>query len=129
MANPLEMQPLALAFIGDAVYEVFVRDYVIEKGYRTINEMHKQAIKYVRAKSQSVAVKVLNEELSETEQNVVRRGRNAHPHTVPKNADIGDYRYATALEALIGYLHLSGDTERLQYIMNKTLEIIDAQKK
>ena len=129
MANPLEMQPLALAFIGDAVYEVFVRDYVIEKAYRTINEMHKQAIKYVRAKSQSVAVKVLNEELSETEQNVVRRGRNAHPHTVPKNADIGDYRYATALEALIGYLHLSGDTERLQYIMNKTLEIIDAQKK
>lgn len=129
MANPLEMQPLALAFIGDAVYEVFVRDYVIEKGYRTINEMHKQAIKYVRAKSQSVAVKVLNEELSETEQNVVRRGRNAHPHTVPKNADIGDYRYATALEALIGYLHLSGDTERLQYIMNKTVEIIDAQKK
>lgn len=129
MANPLEMQPLALAFIGDAVYEVFVRDYVIEKGYRTINEMHKQAIKYVRAKSQSVAVKVLNEELSETEQNVVRRGRNAHPHTVPKNADIGDYRYATALEALIGYLYLSGDTERLQYIMNKTVEIIDAQKK
>lgn len=129
MANPLEMQPLALAFIGDAVYEVFVRDYVIEKGYRTINEMHKQAIKYVRAKSQSVAVKVLNEELSVTEQNVVRRGRNAHPHTVPKNADIGDYRYATALEALIGYLYLSGDTERLQYIMNKTVEIIDAQKK
>lgn len=129
MANPLEMQPLALAFIGDAVFEVFVRDYVIEKGYRTINEMHKQAIKYVRAKSQANAVKILSDELTETEKNVVRRGRNAHPHTVPKNADISDYRYATALEALIGYLHLSGDEERLTYIMKRIAEITDEQKK
>ena len=65
----------------------------------------------------------LEEELTEDEQNFVRRGRNAHPHTVPKNANVIDYRYATAYEALIGYLYLSGNNERLRYILEKSVEI------
>ena len=127
MTNPLEMQPLALAFIGDAVYEQYIREYIIGLGYRTINEMHKQAIKYVKAASQAAAVKALSDELNDIEKSVVRRGRNAHPHTVPKNANITDYRYATALEALIGYLYLSKQTKRLNHIMKRTTEIINEQ--
>ena len=127
MTNLLEMQPLALAFIGDAVYEQYIREYIIGLGYRTINEMHKQAIKYVKASSQAAAVKALSDELNDIEKSVVRRGRNAHPHTVPKNANITDYRYATALEALIGYLYLSKQTKRLNHIMKRTTEIINEQ--
>ncbi len=123
----LSMQPLALAFIGDAVYEIYIRNYVMSKGFRTINSMHKETIKYVKAASQSKAVKELLEELEPEEANVVRRGRNANPHTVPKNANVGDYRYATALESLCGYLYLMKKHERLDYLIERVIEIINGE--
>ncbi len=123
----LSMQPLALAFIGDAVYEIYIRNFVMSKGFRTINSMHVETIKYVKAASQSKAIKALLPNLSEEEANVVRRGRNANPHTVPKNADVGDYRYATALEALCGYLYLMKRIERLEEIIDSVIGIINGE--
>ena len=122
-AEILQMKPLALAFVGDCVYELYVRNYLLTGKYRDVNELHRKSVFFVKAKAQAYILHVLEEELSEEEHNVVRRGRNAHPHTVPKNADVVDYRYATAYEALIGYLYLSGNSERLDYILKKSIEI------
>ena len=121
------MQPLALAFLGDAVYEIYIRRYVIEKGFRTVSAMHRETIKFVKAKSQCEAVKKLLPLLTEEEAAVVRRGRNANPHTVPKNADMADYRYATALESLFGYLYLMGSSQRLEALMKAAVEIIEEE--
>ena len=122
-AEILQMKPLALAFVGDCVYELYVRNYLLTGKYRDVNELHRKSVFFVKAKAQAHILHALEEELSEEEHNVVRRGRNAHPHTVPKNADVVDYRYATAYEALIGYLYLSGNSERLDYILKKSIEI------
>ncbi len=123
------MQPLALAFLGDAVFEIYIREYVMAKGYRTINSMHRETIKFVRAKSQCRAVKLILPELTEEEEAVVRRGRNANPHTVPKNAEVEDYRYATALESLFGYLHLTEQKKRLEELMNRVIAVIEEEYK
>ena len=104
----IEMPPLALAFVGDAVYELYIRSSIcIDEKRRDVNYLHRSAVRYVKAQAQANVVKTLFEELSETEQSVVKRGRNAHPHTVPKNASISDYRYATGFEALLGYFYYS----------------------
>mgnify|MGYP002511345753 CR=1 FL=1 len=122
-AELLNMKPLALAFVGDCVYELYIRNFLITEKYRDVNELHRKSVFYVKAKAQAYILHTLEEELTEDEQNFVRRGRNAHPHTVPKNANVIDYRYATAYEALIGYLYLSGNSERLRFILEKSVEI------
>lgn len=122
-AELLNMKPLALAFVGDCVYELYIRNFLITEKYRDVNELHRKSVFYVKAKAQAYILHTLEEELTEDEQNFVRRGRNAHPHTVPKNANVIDYRYATAYEALIGYLYLSGNSERLRYILEKSVII------
>lgn len=119
----LQMKPLVLAFVGDCVYELYVRNFLITEKYRDVNDLHRKSVFFVKAKAQAHILHELEEELTEDEQNFVRRGRNAHPHTVPKNADVVDYRYATAYEALIGYLYLSDNKERLDYILKKSIEI------
>ena len=123
------MQPLALAFLGDAVFEIYIREYVMAKGYRTVRSMHRETIKFVRAKSQCKAVKIILPELTEEEESIVRRGRNANPHTVPKNADVEEYRYATALESLFGYLELTGQKKRLEELMNRIIAVIEEEYK
>ena len=117
------MKPLALAFVGDCVYELYIRNMLISEKYRDVNELHRKSVFFVKAKAQAQILHALESELTEEEVNIVRRGRNAHPHTVPKNADVVDYRYATAFETLIGYIYLSGDSERLEYILQKSVEI------
>lgn len=119
----MQMKPLALAFVGDCVYELYIRNYLIAEKYRDVNELHRKSVFFVKAKAQAYILHELEAELEEEERNVVRRGRNAHPHTVPKNADIADYRHATAYETLIGYLYLSGDSERLAYILEKSVTV------
>ena len=119
------MQPLALAFIGDAVFELYVREHVLERGYRTVNIMHREAIKYVSAGSQARAFGSIAPLLDERELEIIRRGRNAHPHTVPKNAEIADYRLATALEALFGYHWLCGNDARLDELVSVIFTHID----
>lgn len=121
--SPREYSPLALAFIGDAVYEVYVRARILAEANTSANSLHKKAISYVKASAQAVAAKRMMETLSDDELAAFKRGRNAKSATVPKNADVTDYRYATALEALFGYLYLSGENELLNKRMQEAFEL------
>ncbi len=108
------MSPLTLAFIGDAVFEVFVRENIVCLGSRPVSELHRLSVRQVCCCAQARAAEKLVGRLSEEELKIFRRGKNAHPGHVPKNADISTYRVATALEALFGYLYLCGRLERLR---------------
>jgi len=119
------LNPLQLALIGDGVFEVFIRSYILTKNTSlSANKIHVKAIGYVKAKSQSCIMHQIEEYLNEEEEAVYKRGRNAKSPTVPKNAEVRDYRMATGFEALIGYLYLIGNKERLEFIFNKSIEII-----
>ena len=112
------LSPLTLAFLGDSVYEMFIRTKILSGGNRPANELHKIAVGYVKAKAQANAAHKIFDMLTEEELTIYKRGRNTNIHTVPKNADMADYRHATALETLIGYLYLKGDNERLLQLLN-----------
>ena len=110
--------PLVLAYIGDSVYEVFTRKKVLEENPNLpAHKLHKENVKYVKAEAQSNAMAKIEPILTESELAIYKRGRNAKSGTVPKNADLTDYRRATGFEALIGFLELSGQNERLLEIM------------
>lgn len=119
------LAPLVLAYIGDAVYEVYVRNRIIkEHPDMPVHKLHKAAIKYVRAHGQSEAMTVLEEELSDEELSVYKRGRNTKSATVPKNADVTEYRRATGFEALIGFLYKAEHSERLEELMEKAFNTL-----
>lgn len=111
------LSPLVLAFVGDSVYDLFVRTRVVIKGNRPVYFLHKECVKYVKAEPQANILKKIYSELTDEEKEIVRRGRNAKSATIPKNADIQDYRLATAFEALLGYLYLTKNTKRLNEIL------------
>ena len=113
-----ELSPLSLAFLGDSIYEAFVRTKILSMGNRPASELHKIAVGYVKAKAQAKAAHKVLDFLTEEEAQIYKRGRNTNIHTVPKNAEMADYRHATALEALIGYLYLKGSEERMHEILN-----------
>ncbi len=116
--EPSQYAPLALAYIGDGVYELYVRNRVIsENPDMPAHKLHLQSVKYVKAHAQSNSIHALEGILSEEEMAIFKRGRNAKSPTVPKNANLTDYRHATGFEALIGYLYLSGENERLNELM------------
>lgn len=122
------MSPLVLAYLGDTVYESYIREYLITNNInKKVNDLHKLAIKYVKAKAQASIIKTIEEELTEDEKWIFKRGRNQKSHTSPKNADIIDYKHATGFEALIGYLHLTEEKDRLVYFMDKGIKIIESQ--
>lgn len=106
--------PLALAFLGDVIYEKLVREYIILKGNMPVSKLHSLSVKKVCAEYQARAVEILKEKLTEEEQDVLRRGRNASGITAPKHSTVAEYRAATALECLFGYLHLAGRDERVE---------------
>lgn len=110
--DPREYSSLALAHIGDAVFEVLVRLTVLTDGNAPVNKLHKKARDMVNAKAQAELYYRIKDALTEEEKGVFRRGRNAKSFTVPKNADLMDYRHATGLEALFGYLYLEGEKKR-----------------
>lgn len=114
--------PLALAYIGDAVYDLLIRTIVVERGNKAANLLHRSTIKYVNAGAQAAMIEALIPELTEEELAVYRRGRNAKSHTVAKNASIEDYRKATGMEALIGYLYLSDRFERVLELIKLGME-------
>lgn len=114
--------PLVLAYVGDSVYDTFVRTMLVADGSIQVNKLHKKAIGYVQAKAQADIINKLFDSLTEDEQDIVRRGRNTKSGTVPKNADVTDYRYATGFEALIGYLYLTGSMERLMELFGRIKE-------
>ena len=114
---------LVLAYIGDAVYEVFTRKKVLAMHPdMPAHKLHIQNVGYVKAKAQSNSMLIIEPMLSEKELGIYKRGRNAKSATVPKNADLTDYRRATGFEALIGYLHLSGEEDRLNELMEIAFE-------
>lgn len=121
--SPSQYSPLALAYIGDGVYELYVRSRVIEENPNMpAHKLHKESVKFVKAHSQSNSIHAIIDMLLEDEVAVFKRGRNAKSPTVPKNADLTDYRHATGFEALIGYLYLSEKTERLNELMEIAYE-------
>ncbi len=114
--------PLTLAYIGDSVYEVVIRTVVVERANRAANELHKRTVKYVQAGTQAAMIEALMEILTEEEAAVYRRGRNAKSNTSAKNASITDYRKATGFEALMGFLYLTDQTDRLLYLVREGIE-------
>lgn len=116
--------PLALAYIGDAVYELVIRTYVVEEGNRQVNRMHKESTTYVKAGAQARLIERLESRLTEEELAVYKRGRNAKSYTSAKNATIQDYRMATGFEALIGYLYLTDQWERILELLQEGLIIL-----
>ncbi|MDQ0228275.1 Mini-ribonuclease 3 [Metabacillus niabensis] len=122
------LNSLALAYIGDAVYEIYVRHHLLASGNVRPNQLHNLAKKYVSAKAQASILHHLSTQgiFSEEEEAVIRRGRNAKSGTVPKNTDVQTYRYSTAFEALIGYLYLEKRHQRLEEIIQLALQFIKA---
>ena len=117
--------PLTLAFIGDCVFEIVIRSIVVERGNRQAGSLHKAKTAVVNAKVQARMIEALMEELTEEERAVYKRGRNAKPHTVAKNASVNDYRKATGLEALFGYLYLNGQEDRILELTKRGLELVN----
>ena len=120
MTDANQYSPLVLAYLGDAVYELYVRKKLISIANTQVDKLHKAAVGYVKAEAQSEAFRKIENILTEQEMAVFKRGRNTKS-TVPKHASVSDYRAATGLEALIGYIYILGDTNRLDYIMNLIL--------
>lgn len=116
--DPKLLSPGTLAFLGDAVYELFVRQRLVETANMPVNKLHLLAVEQVRASFQSNAYSVIEAQLSEEEKNIWKRGRNANGVKPPKHADPVEYRRATGLEALFGYLFLQGKMERLEELFD-----------
>ena len=119
-----QMSPLIWAYIGDSVYEQYIRNYLVTHTKYKPHKLHIEATKYVKASAQANILKELKNMLNEEEKEIVRRTRNAENHHLPKNASVQDYMYATAFEGLIGYLHLSKQKDRLEEILSLSLKII-----
>ncbi len=119
---PNQVSPLSLAYIGDAVYELYIRSYIMHSVNMPVAKLHKAATHYVSARAQAAIFHSIMDKLTEEETEVYKRGRNAHSYTSAKNADIIDYRTATGLEALIGYTYIKKDTKRLEELISMCIE-------
>ena len=115
------MSPLTWAYVGDSIYEAFIRTHLVQTTNLKPHKLHIQSIKYVKAKAQAEILKKIYDSLTQKEQEIVRRARNTQNHHVAKNADPADYMYSTAFEGLIGYLYLSNQKERLEDILRMSL--------
>ncbi|HFI0844212.1 TPA: Mini-ribonuclease 3 [Streptococcus suis] len=121
---------IALAFEGDAVYSMYIRRHLIFKGLTKPNQLHGEASKYVSAKAQASLISALLEAqlLTEKEEEIYKRGRNSHSHTKAKNADVVTYRMSTGFEAVLGYLHMTEQMERLDELVGWCIEYIDSKQ-
>lgn len=117
--------PLTLAYIGDAIYEIIIRTMVVSKGDRQVGKLHKESSELVKASTQAEISKSLKDILTEEEERVFKRGRNAKSFTTAKNASMSDYRTATGFEALMGYLYLSHQSDRMLELINTGLKNIN----
>lgn len=119
----LQLNALQLAYIGDSVWELIVRYKLIMKRYN-VRHMHKECVSMVNAHSQAVILQKIQEELNETESEIVRRGRNAHAkHSAPRNQDPDEYAASTGFEALFGYLYLTGQNDRISWLVSTIEEV------
>jgi ribonuclease-3 family protein len=115
--------PLPLAYLGDGIYELVIRSYLMAKGNRPVKALHKAAEDYVKAPTQARMAGLLMPELTEEERGVYQRGRNASPSSVAKNAKLSDYHMATGLEALFGYLYMKGQMYRILELVGRFMEL------
>jgi len=120
--NPKAYSPLALAYIGDGIYDLVIRSIVVASGNISANGLHQKTSKMVKASAQSAMIEVIKEELTEEEMSIFKRGRNAKSTTMAKNASMSDYRRATGFEALMGYLYLKNQFERIVELVKMSLE-------
>jgi len=118
-----QYSPLVLAYVGDAVFELAVRTRIAGNGPRRLRDLHHEAVATVNADHQAAIVRQMEAQLNQEELDIVRRGRNTRSHP-PKNADVQSYRMSTGFEALLGYLYLKGEHDRLDYLLHKALEEI-----
>lgn len=116
-----ELSPLTWAYVGDAVYELYIRENLVNSTKLKPNKLHKESIKYVKASAQAKILQILEEEFTENEKEIVKRARNTKNHHLPKNTEVSDYMYSTAFEGLIGYLYLTKQEERLKEILGKCI--------
>lgn len=116
--NPKELSSLTLAFVGDSVYDLLVREYLLTKGTRRVGDLNKDKVSMVCCNAQTKALERIIELLTEEEEAVFKRGRNVQVNSVPKNSTLKDYHTATGLEALFGYLYLSGRVERIKELFS-----------
>jgi ribonuclease-3 family protein len=116
--------PLTLAFLGDNVFDLLIRSILVQQGNRSANNLHRDKSRIVKAETQAKILDAIREDLTPEEESVCRRGRNAKSYSMPKHAKMSDYRKATGLEALYGYLYLQGDSERIFFLTKKGLGAI-----
>lgn len=128
--NVKQMKSLALAYIGDAIYEVHIREHLLRTGQVKPNQLHQKAISFVSGKSQAAVILNWLEIgfLSEEEERIAARGRNAKSGSIPKNTSVQTYRYSTAFEALIGYHYLSKNDERLTELLKKAVAFVEGRE-
>ncbi|MBR2704518.1 MAG: Mini-ribonuclease 3 [Clostridia bacterium] len=110
------LSPLTWAYVGDCIFELYIRTNLVNKSKLKPHKLHIETIKYVKAKAQADFLKAIEDKLTERELDIVRRARNTQNHHLPKNADPADYMYATAFEGLVGFLYLTKQDERLKEI-------------
>lgn len=120
--------PLTLAYVGDAVYDLIFRTKVVGEGNTSANKLHNKTIQYVKAPAQALLVKAIMEEMTPEELAVYKRGRNAKPYTMAKNATTSEYKMATGLEALTGYLYLTGQMERVLQLIQIGLHNLNSEE-
>ncbi len=118
------LSPLTLAFTGDAVFSLFVREMLVCQANRPVNDLHRLSVQAVKASAQARAMREILPMLTEKETEVFKRGRNAHTSHTPKNMSSSDYHYATGFEALMGYLYLKDEQERLHTLLNKVISAL-----
>lgn len=123
--NPNELSPLNLAFIGDCIYEILVRESLVLSANRPVNDLHKESVKYVSAKAQTLAYDKIKNMLTEKETAVYKRGRNAKVGHNPKSASQGEYHIATGIEALFGYLYLTEQSDRIKELFSVITKVDD----
>ncbi|MCR5390858.1 MAG: Mini-ribonuclease 3 [Lachnospiraceae bacterium] len=130
ITDPIQYSPLVLAYMGDAYYELFIRNMLVDQANEQVEKLHKKTISYVKASAQAAIIDhyIDAEMLTEEEMAVFKRGRNTKSHTIPKNAVPSEYRKATGFEALIGFLYLKGDTERTEELIKAGVRFLDEKK-
>ena len=119
-----QMPPLVWAYVGDCVYELYIRTKLVDTTKLNPHKLHIEAINYVKAGAQAKLLQELNDHLTDEEKDIVRRARNANNHHLPKNSNVQEYMYATAFEALIGYLYLAKKYERVKELIDIICKII-----
>jgi len=120
--EPRQLSPLVLAYIGDSIFDLVIKTKVVASGNMQVNKMNKKTSSIVKAETQSKLIAFIEEDLTEEELGVYKRGRNAKSYTSSKNASVGDYRRATGFEALMGYLYLTGEYDRMTSLIKKGLD-------